>query len=314
MDPFLRPRLPHRRSSVLLLLASALVAACGSVGGSPSAPSLSPTNGSQATSVSASGSRSTPSPEAALVSRDPSIATPTAAPDLSIAAPSSAAVASPSDGPSSQAPGPRASPAPFAIDLYRRGDFVSQARSDWCVPASIQMMARLVDRSSARSLPGQRILNRRARSLSSSRLVGAGSEPQGWAGVLNRLGAGPYEVVAFRTRSAALAAAARALRSTRRPVGLLMWHGAHAWVMSGFTATADPAVRAAFRVTSIRVSDPWYPRPTSAFGRTRRPDARLSVAQLARGFLRWHRPLARYAELDGRFVVILPVGGIQSGG
>ena len=175
------------------------------------------------------------------------------------------------------------------------------------MPASIEMMARLIDRASARSLPSQRVLDRRARALSSSRLVGRGSEPQGWAGVLNRLGYGPYEVAAFRTRSAALKAAARALRLTGRPVGLLMWHGAHAWVLSGFAATADPALTGAYRVTSVRVSDPWYPRATSAFGRTHRPDARISVAQLAQGFLRWHRPLARYAELDGRFVLVIPV-------
>ncbi len=93
-----------------------------------------------------------------------------------------------------------------------------------------------------------------------------------------------------------------------------MWHGAHAWVMSGFTATADPAGAGAFRVTSVRVSDPWYPRPVSAFGRTRRPDARLSVAQLAKGFLRWRRPLVRYAELDGRFVLVLPVAAASDGG
>jgi hypothetical protein len=195
------------------------------------------------------------------------------------------------------------------MDLYRRGDFVSQARADWCVPASILMMARLIDPTAARSMPGQRALDRQARSLSSPRLVGAGSEPQGWAGVLNRHGFGRYEVAAFRTRAAALRAAARAIRTTGRPVGLLMWHGAHAWVMSGFRATADPALTDAFRVTGVRVSDPWYPRAASAFGRTRRPDARLSVSALATALLRWHRPVSRYAELDGRFVLVLPVPG-----
>jgi hypothetical protein len=55
-----------------------------------------------------------------------------------------------------------------------------------------------------------------------SRLVGSGSEPQGWAAVLNRLRHGPYRVVAISTFRAAVAAAARAIRLTRRPVGLLV--------------------------------------------------------------------------------------------
>jgi hypothetical protein len=221
------------------------------------------------------------------------------------------AVASPSSGawPAPGASGPsvvvQANTAAFGMDLYRRGDFVSEVRTDWCVPAAIEMMA-LLDGASRSSLPSQDALNLRARALSSSRLVGSGSEPQGWAGVLNRLRHGPYRVVAIRTFRAAVAAAARALRLTRRPVGLLVWHGAHAWVMSGFSATADPAQTSAFGVTSVRISDPWYPRTTGAYGRTHRPDSRISLAELARNFLRWHRPLASYAELDGRFVLVLP--------
>jgi len=198
-----------------------------------------------------------------------------------------------------------AATAAFGIDLYRPGDFVSEVRTDWCVPAAIQMMA-LLGSASRSNLPSQAALNLRSRALSSTRLVGSGSEPQGWAGVLNGLRRGPYQVVALQTFRAALAAAARAIRLTRRPVGLLVWHGAHAWVMSGFTATADPARTSAFRVTGVRISDPWYPRATGAYGPTHRPDSRIGLAELARNFLRWHRPLASYAELDGRFVLVLP--------
>jgi hypothetical protein len=31
------------------------------------------------------------------------------------------------------------------------------------------------------------------------------------------------------------------LRQTKRPVGLVMWRGRHAWVMSGFESNGDPA-------------------------------------------------------------------------
>ena len=189
------------------------------------------------------------------------------------------------------------------IDVYRRGDFVSEADTDWCVPAAIQMMA-LMDHVSRARLPGQAVLNARARALSSARLVGAGSEPRGWAGTLDWLGLGPYRVVAEPTLAAAVRVAASALRRTGRPVGLVVWRGAHAWVMSGFTATADPASGRAFRVTGIRISDPWYPRTASAFGRPHRPDALVSLAELARNFLPYRRAV-RYPGLDGRYLLVL---------
>jgi hypothetical protein len=202
---------------------------------------------------------------------------------------------------------PPARPGPFAIDLFRRGDFVSEARADWCVPAAITIMTKLMDRQPTSAIPSQGVLDRRARALSSPRLVGLGSEPQAWAGVLNGLGDGPYAVAARPRFGDAIAAAARALRLTGRPVGLLVWRGAHAWIMSGFEATGDPAWTNDFRVTAVRMIDPWYPRPFSAWGRTRAPDARIDLAALARDYVRWRRPTVRYAELDGRFVLILPV-------
>jgi hypothetical protein len=172
-------------------------------------------------------------------------------------------------------------------------------------------MANMSDRRSptARSMPSQRELDRLARSLSTDRLVGAGSEPEGWAGALNTLGLGPYVVVSERTREGAIAAAARAIRLTGRPVGLLMWRGAHAWVMSGFEATADPARTDDFVVTHVRVEDAWFPRSSSIWGRGQAPDTRIAVSKLAEDFLPWRRPAVRYVEKDGRFVLVLPVPG-----
>jgi hypothetical protein len=198
-------------------------------------------------------------------------------------------------------------PGSFAIDLFDEGDFVSQARVDWCVPASILTMMHMIDLAGDRKMPTQDELDRLARSLSSPRLRGAGSEPQGWAEGLNRLGYGPYEVRAEPTRAAAIAAAARAIRLTGRPVGLLIWRGAHAWVMSGFRATADPAYTDDFTVTHIYVQDPWYPRVSSIWGPSRPPDATVRVGLVAEEYLAWHRPTVRYPELDGQFVLVVPV-------
>ena len=202
---------------------------------------------------------------------------------------------------------PPPKPGRFAIDLFEKGDFVSQARADWCVPASILAMMNMIDPDGDRRTPTQRKLDRLARRLSTARLRGAGSEPEGWAGSLNRLGLGPYEVRAERTRGAAIAAAARALRLTGRPVGLLIWRGAHAWVMSGFRATADPAYTDDFRVTHIYVLDPWYPRVSSIWGPAQPPDAIVPVRRLAQDYLAWRRPAVRYPEKDGRFVLVVPV-------
>jgi len=207
----------------------------------------------------------------------------------------------------SATPSPHLSP--IAIDLYRDGDFVSQARADWCVPASIQTMANMIraQRALQHLIPSQAKLDRLARSLSTDRLVGAGSEPEGWAGALNELGLGPYVVTSERNRTRAIATAARAIRLTGRPVGLLIWRGAHAWVMSGFEATADPAVTDDFAVTHIRVEDPWYPRSSSIWGLGQAPGSRIAVSKLAEDFLTWRRPTVRYPEKDGRFVLVVPV-------
>jgi hypothetical protein len=198
-------------------------------------------------------------------------------------------------------------PGPFAIDLFDEGDFVSQARVDWCVPASILMMMHMIDVARDQPTPPQDALDRLARRLSTPRLRGAGSEPEGWAASLNRLGYGPYEVRAERTRAAAIAAAARALRLTGRPVGLLIWRGAHAWVMSGFRSTADPADANEFTVTHVYVQDPWYPRVSSIWGPSRPPDAIVRVSLVAEDYLAWRRPAVRYPEKDGRFVLVVPV-------
>jgi hypothetical protein len=186
---------------------------------------------------------------------------------------------------------------------------VSQSRGDWCVPASIQTMANLMARGAADDpdLPSQRDIDRLARSLSTDRLVGAGSEPEGWAGALNELGFGPYVVVSVPTREGAIAQSARAIRLTRRPVGLLIWRGAHAWVMSGFEATADPARTDDFVVTHIRVLDAWYPRTSSIWGPGQAPDTRIAASSLGGDFLAWRRPGVRYAEKDGQYVLVLPV-------
>ena len=136
------------------------------------------------------------------------------------------------------------------INLYRSGVFSTQRRTAWCVGASIQMMRNIVKGESDRSYTNQETYQRSARSLDLY-VAGdgaKGSDPEGWAAALRVHGAGDsYHVVEKAKFRGAVRAAVRALRKTGKPVGLLVGHGSHAWVMTGFSATADPAVTNASR-------------------------------------------------------------------
>jgi hypothetical protein len=192
------------------------------------------------------------------------------------------------------------------MNLYEQGDFVSQADRRYCVPASIQTMLNIVGPHEDRSPKLQARLYALARKLSPPTLRGDGAEPEGWARTLDRLGVGPYVVDVQPSRAAALETAARAIRLTRRPVGLLVWRGAHAWVMSGFVASADPAVTDEFSVTHVFLQDVWYPRVSSIWGASRPPNSRVRVELLREDFLPWRRPHGRYPDKDGRYVLIVP--------
>lgn len=193
------------------------------------------------------------------------------------------------------------------MDLYRPGDFVSQATTAYCVPASIVTMINMIADDADGSARSQTELYRLSRELSTPRLVGVGAEPEGWAGALNELGHGPYLAYSAASREDAVELAAVTLRVTRRPVGLLIWRGAHAWVVSGFKASADPAYTDEFTITHLAIEDVWYPRTSSIWGPSRPPGTLVPVEELADDYLPWRRPTVRYPEKDGRFVLVLPL-------
>ena len=64
-----------------------------------------------------------------------------------------------------------------------------------------------------------------------------------------------------------------------------------------------------YRVTGLWVSDPWYPRDSSIWGRSRKPDQRITPKQLAEDYLQWRRPTGRYPGMDGRYVLVDPRRG-----
>lgn len=207
----------------------------------------------------------------------------------------------------------------FSINLYRQGDFVSQATPYWCVGASMQMMLNIVGVTDDDSRAAQEANMEAARALGSNRwqaddeqgaeaaggaLRGAGSS--GWARGLVTLGAGSYVEQAVDGYGPAVAAAVRALRTTGRPVGLIVWRGAHAWVMSGFTATADPLIDPNARVTGVYIQDPWYPRVSSIWGPGQKPNTWISLSALKGDFLP-RRGGGQHANLAGKYVLVVPV-------
>ena len=206
--------------------------------------------------------------------------------------------------PASAAAAPRAG---YTLDLGRRADFVAQTNNVQCVGASTQMMLN-IDPARRRSdcrdpvtAPDGRPGPERP---ASRRSCPQGRRRHGLGYGLTLAGAGPYRVVGLPTIDEALLVAARAIASTGRPVGLLMWHGRHAWVMSGFTATADPFAPGA-RITGAIVEDPLYPHGSAVWGPSPAPGATLSVRTLARQFV----PRASSwgtASLAGMYVLVLP--------
>jgi hypothetical protein len=191
------------------------------------------------------------------------------------------------------------------MNLYRKGDFVSQATKDQCVSAAMQIMLNVIGPTNDRTKATQARLADLAQRLSGAR--NGGTEPRGWARALEQLGAGGYEVEVASSRAKAIYRAVRAIRATGRPAGLLVWRGAHSWVLHGFETTTDPANAGPLTIKRLYVTDPWFPRISSIWGPSRGPNARITPKQLEEDFLPWRRPTGRYPGMDGQFVVILPV-------
>jgi hypothetical protein len=182
----------------------------------------------------------------------------------------------------------------------------------------MQMMLNMV-RADDRTASTQLKLQNLARALSPPRLDGGvrkGASVVGWSEGLNQVGAGPYKLVGAATLGEALGIAARAIRITGKPVGLLMWQGRHAWVMSGFRATVDPLGGTEFAVSAVTVLDPLYPRVSPRWGRGPRPGEVMSVATLGKQFLprrTGNQALVWLSGFAGMYVMVVPYRNARQG-
>jgi len=227
------------------------------------------------------------------------------------AASPSAAPASPSAAPEpTPTPKPERRPVDVEIESRPAAVFASEARDTWCAAAAVQIALNVngprgrADTSVA--------LQSRVRELQVAMTTrkdskNGGAGPLGMIGSLEELGRVDYKLVRYQTRDDALRGAAEAINRTNHAPILLAWRGAHAWVMTGYRADADPTIFKNARIRGAYILDPWFPRVSSIWGASDKPGVFQDRAEMQRNFLPWRRPEGRYPSRDGRFLVLIPV-------
>lgn len=200
---------------------------------------------------------------------------------------------------------PAASTWTGGMDLYRAGVFTTQKTWLWCTAAAIQITRNIVFHRTDHTYSSQRTYFSWMRAHNRYSLpLSAGVDAQGWAMGFGHFVNANYKLYAWSTFGAALKAAAIHIRRTNRPAGITVDHGNHAWLITGFTATADPAVTTSFAVTSVRVVGPLWGLQ-SVNGYDMRPDTKLTPSQLHHYFTPWWYAPKRMVW-DGKYVEILP--------
>ena len=226
----------------------------------------------------------------------------------------SSAPASPSVEPSaapSPTPTPRPRRRPVDVEIESRPGamFASEATETWCAAAAVQIALNVNGRQGRAdtSRAFQTEVRRLQVALTTRRdSKNGGAGPLGMVGSLEELGKVDYRLRDYPTREEALRAAAEAISETGHAAILLAWRGAHAWVMTGYRADADPTIFRNARVKGAYILDPWYPRVSSIWGRSDKPGVFQDRSEMKRNYLPWRRPEGRYPGRDGRFLVILP--------
>jgi hypothetical protein len=199
-----------------------------------------------------------------------------------------------------------ATPSPgFHMDLYRPGVFVTQYRWTWCVGASSQMMLNIIAGTSNTTRTRQQTLVQYAMNHDGFPDSNTGgSDATGYMNALNRFGGGGTYHVALSTNfRQAVRRAAKAMRITGKPVGLLVMGGRHAWVMSGFDATRDPKGTHNWEVTNVYVLGPLYPKQQKGFF-DMTPDTRLTFSEFRKPFHVFDDPDS--PQFDNHWVTVNP--------
>ena len=188
------------------------------------------------------------------------------------------------------------------VDLWRSGAAVTQYTSYWCVPAATQTMLNLAKGTSDRSYATQERLYRELRNANKYNYSTRGNDVRGWARVLSaRLPAGHgYADMSFTSRGAAYEMIVGSMDVTRRPVGIVVDRGTHAWTVVGFrvretVGVPDSQVILGFYIVGPLGSprDPW-------------PKAYYTVDQLSSRFTRYHE-WQMSVVWEGKYVIVAPL-------
>jgi hypothetical protein len=213
---------------------------------------------------------------------------------------------------SGQTPPPTPTPVPphvaVDVDLLANPEraFISEADKEQCAVAGTQMVLAMHDKAPLTKAFQEELAGRIGEWESRRDSKNGGWGPSAMVKALEAYGVTGYEVRAYETRQDALVDAARSLETLRAPVILLTWRGAHTWVMTGFTATADPLVFDDANVTGTYILDPWYPRISSIWGPSDPPGSYQDLAEMRRNYLPWARPEGIYPKRDGLFLAVVP--------
>lgn len=192
------------------------------------------------------------------------------------------------------------------IQLYRAGIYSKQATMRLCVAASTQMIRNIVYEQQDHSLKYQSAYNAYGRAHNGYRTPASdGIDPAGWQAMLRKYVHPNYRIAAAAGYTNAVRAAVRAIRLTGRPAGVFVMHGAHVWVISGFTATADPATDPTFVVTSVSVEGPLFGIRPAINGYDPVPNVRLTTARFARYLVPYRDPWEPKGWRN-RYVLVIP--------
>jgi hypothetical protein len=249
-------------------------------------------------------------PIAAVGSASPHSATPSAsvAPSATPStAPSASVVPSPTPPVTSK---PVRKKVDVVIETRPARVFASEYRNTFCAAAAVQIVLNVngpLARADTSKKRQSQVHNLEVKYTTRKDSRNGGAGPLGMVATLERLGDVNYTLRIFPTRDAAIRASARAIKKTGHAAILFAWRGAHAWVMTGYRANADPMVFNDARISGAYIIDPWYPRVSRIWGRSDKPGVFQDAKEMRRNYLPWHRPEGRYPGRDGKFLAILPV-------
>jgi hypothetical protein len=177
----------------------------------------------------------------------------------------------------------------YTRDLYFAAGYERQVDSRTCTAAGTAMMMNFIARRDL-GLNQLSILRFEQPRDALNDRVQRGSDPLGWSKATtyySRYTGRPttYSWQAFSSEYAALKDAAARIARFGKPVGLVVQHGRHAVVMTGFKSNRDPN-RGDFRLLSIFVSDPYgyrhvlYPAADAPLNRYLELDATTTYDRL----------------------------------